>query len=461
MIAAMTLSDLSIDTGGELFGDASFERVCSDTRSVIAGDLFVALQGEHFDGHQFLLQAHNAGAVAAVVSKEMVAAIPQLKVADTRLALGLIARANRRRFDKPVIALTGSAGKTTTKEMIAAILAEAGAVLATQGNLNNEIGVPQSLLRINADHQFAVIEMGASHAGDIAYLGRFAEPDIALVTNAMSAHIEGFGDLETVAKTKGEIFESLAHNVDNKGVAIINQDDQFYLQWYKQAGKAKVYSFSKLNSAADFYASAITVNAQALTRFTLHTPQSAIVVNSALLGEHNVVNAVAAAAAATAAGASIEQIKNGLEKVQPMVGRLNPHVFPALTVIDDSYNASPGAVKAAVDVLASFAGQRCLVLGTMGELGDQALQSHLEVAQYARQQGIEQLLAVGEYAAPMAASFGVGARAYKEQMTLLDEIALDEIKQLCAVDVVLVKGSRSTRMERVVTALLKKNKGKQ
>ena len=451
MIAALSLVEIVKETGGELTADARFERVCTDTRTLQTGDLYVALTGKHFNGNQFVAEAANAGAIAAVVSEEVVAPIPQLKVADSRLALGLIARSNRRLFTGPLIGLTGSAGKTTTKEMVASILAEQGLVLATAGNLNNEIGVPQTLLQINAEHQFAVIEMGASRSGDIAYLGQFVEPTISVLTNAMPAHIEGFGDIATVAKTKGEIFECLPAG----GVAVLNMDDDFYLQWLQQASNARVVTFSKSNVSADFYASNIALKNNTVTTFDLHAKQQGINVKLALLGEHNVVNALAAAAAAMAAGASLEQVKAGLEKVSPVAGRLKTWVGSDLTVIDDSYNASPGSVNAAIDVLAGFPGRRCLVLGAMAELGEQAEQCHMDVARYARQQGIEQLLAVGEYAEQMLAVFNHKGKAYKRQ----DQLLL-EIEQVLDAAVVLIKGSRSAQMERVVSRLLENNTGK-
>lgn len=446
MMSALKLSAIAAQTGGQLTADAQFNAVSTDSRQIAPGQLFVALQGEHFDGNQFVAQVAEAGAAAAVVSESVKATLPQLIVEDTRLALGLIARTNRRQFSGPVIALTGSAGKTTCKEMIAAILSECGAVLATEGNLNNEIGVPLTLLKLESAHQYAVVEMGASRANDIRYLTQFAEPTIALLTNAMAAHMEGFGDLQTVADTKGQILESVADG----GIAIINQDDPFAPQWRQQAGNAQVLTFSLSDSSADFYASDVALQAQGDTTFNLHSPQGVEAVSLPLLGVHNVRNAIAAATTASAAGAPLSAIRQGLAKVKAVKGRLQTHRLVNQLVIDDSYNANPQAVKAAIDVLALCEGQRCLVLGTMGEQGSNAQQVHSDVAAYARQSGIEQLLMVGEFAAQATQSFG---RAFQQMDDLL-RFTEDGIHA----DAVLVKGSRSAGMERVVEALIDNDK---
>ncbi|MEE8060008.1 MAG: UDP-N-acetylmuramoyl-tripeptide--D-alanyl-D-alanine ligase [Pseudomonadales bacterium] len=461
MMSALALSDIALAVGGHLEGDARFDHVCTDTRTLQAGDLFVALVGDNFDANSFVAQAANSGAVAAVVSRrpELSSSenspeksnpeqsIPHLLVGDTRVALGCIARSNRRQFTGPVIALTGSAGKTTCKEMIASILAECGLVLSTRGNLNNEIGVPLTLLEISQEHQYAVIEMGASRAGDIEYLAQFVEPDVALVTNAMPVHVASFGGIETIAQTKGEIFKSLA--VD--GIAVINLDDPHASQWQQQAAGRRVFHFSKDNSQAEVYARNIQLHSSGETSFTLCSVDGEVEIQLALLGEHNIQNALAASASAIAADATLDQVKCGLAKVRPVAGRLKSICLPGLRVIDDSYNASPGSVKAAIDVLVSFSGRRCLLLGTMGELGAEAERLHREVASYARDKGVEQFIVVGEFAEMMAQVFGPPASSFKTMDNLLAVLN----KQLCA-DVVLVKGSRFTRMERVVDTLVKR-----
>lgn len=451
MMSAMSLSQIARETGGQLTGDARIASISTDSRAIEPGDLFVALVGDTFDGNEFVAQVAEAGAAAAVVSEPNVAAVPQLVVADTRLALGQIARINRRQFSGPLIALTGSAGKTTCKEMIAGILSECGEVLATEGNLNNEIGVPLTLLRLEPRHEFAVVEMGASRADDIHYLTQFAEPTIALLTNAMAAHMDGFGDLQTVADTKGQILESVADH----GVAIINIDDEFASQWQRQAGNATQITVSLLNDDADFYAKDIQLSAGgdqviAATLFTLCTPAGSVVIRLNMLGQHNVRNAVAAAATAVAAGADLQQVKHGLEAVLPVKGRLQVHQLDGQVLIDDSYNANPQAVKAAIDVLAECKGSRCLVLGTMGEQGANAQQVHNDVVAYAEQRGINQLYMVGEFAAQATHQFG---QAFFSMDDLLATISTG-----ITADAVLVKGSRSAGMERAVQALIEHNK---
>ena len=349
MIRAQRLSDLHAvlpsSVQSQLIGDASFNQVGTDTRSLTEGELFIALSGENFNGNNFALKAVELGAVALVVSEQQITDVPQLIVDNTQLALALIAQLNREQFDGPVIALTGSAGKTSTKDMLAAILAECNAspskqssdeycpVLATAGNFNNEIGVPLTLLKLAPEHRFAVIEMGAAKTGDIAYLCRFAKPNIAIVTNAGSAHLEGFGCVEEIAKTKGAIFESLT----SEGVAIINADDVFSQQWRAQADQTLVKTFSVNDSRADVYA----VDCQPADinglRFNLCANGEKIAIKLPLLGQHNIANALAASAAAIAAGASLQQVKQGLAKVRAVAGRLKRHTVNAkLSVIDDS-----------------------------------------------------------------------------------------------------------------------------
>ncbi len=448
MIAAMKLSQVAEQMSDhQLIGESVFNQVSTDTRTLVSGDLFVALEGESFDGHQFLDQAIASGASAAVLNREIPINIPHLVVNDSTLAYGLIARENRRAFNGKLIALTGSAGKTSCKEMIATIFAEDGEVLATQDNFNNEVGVPLTLLQLQASHKYAVVEMGARHQGDIKYLCRFAEPDIALVTNVMPVHLEIFGDVETIATTKGEIFESVA----KAGIAVVNFDEKYIDQWMRQAGDAHIYSFSLKNKAADVYAGEIESLKNGCIQFLLCYQGEQLLIKLPVLGKHNVSNALAAATVAIAAGVSLPQIKAGLEKVTPVNGRLKTIELGDLTVIDDSYNASPGSVRAAIDVLAEFEGQRCLVLGTMGELGASAAEMHCEVAKYAADKNIEQLLFVGEFAESMAVQTGQNAVSFSDMNALLKQLALLEKS-----NVVLVKGSRSAKMERVIDSLVQK-----
>lgn len=433
------LSDKNITSA--ITADATLSAVCTDSRKVQSGDLFVALSGDNFNADQFVVNVEAQGAAAVVVSQQQNVTIPQLVTKDTRLALGHIAAMQREQFDGLVIALTGSAGKTSTKEMIASIFAEQGEVLATKGNLNNEVGVPLTLLNLAPQHEYAVIEMGAAKKADIGYLCQFAQPNIALVTNALQAHLAGFGSTDNVAKTKGEIYLGL-----NAGdTAVINIDSSYASLWQEQASNAKKKTFSLIDHAADVYAQDIHESGHH-TDFTLCVDDAKKAVRLGLLGRHNVANALAAAAVASAAGVAIDSIKTGLEKVTAVAGRLNLiRVNQKLTVVDDSYNANPDAVKVAVDVLAQSDEQNCLVLGDMAELGDNEQALHKEVGEYCRTNNISHLVAIGRWADDVVAGFGKGALAF-ESIEHFQAAGLP----YCQQGMVLVKGSRSARMERVV-----------
>ena len=446
MMGALRLSDLQPVLNGQLTGDASFTQVSTDTRQLKPGELFVALSGEHFNGDAFAVKASELGAAAVVVSEAQAVSTPQLVVADTQVALAQIAQVNREQFFGPLIALTGSAGKTSTKDMLASILSECGDVLSTAGNFNNEIGVPLTLLNLSARHQYAVVEMGAAKAGDIDYLCQFAKPTVAIVTNAGSAHLEGFGSIDVIAKTKGAIFEAL----DDQGTAIINADDQFAPLWKQLAANAAVKTFSLQDPGADVFATDIQPASVKGLVFELHAQGESRAVTLPLLGEHNIANALAASAAAIAAGATLDQVQNGLSKVKAASGRLRLlTVNDQLTVIDDTYNANPESVKAAIDVLASLSDDSCLVLGQMGELGPQTEQLHKEIGVYAGEKNIKQLIAIGPSADAVAAGFGANAKVCKTQQEV---IAL--CRQQCDQGVVLVKGSRSAAMENIVAGLV-------
>jgi len=449
MMGALALRAIAAELNTTLAGDdRSITGVTTDSRQVRTGDLYVALRGERFDGHDFVADVAAKGAVAAIVQDTSAAPLPQLRVDDTRVALGLVARMNRRQFTGPLIGITGSAGKTTCKEMLAAILAQCGATLATHGNLNNEIGVPLTLLRLAPTHRYAVIEMGAGRSGDIAYLCRFAEPDIAIVTAALPAHLEGFGSVDAIAATKGEIFAGLREH----GTAIINADSEYETLWRRLAGDRRVLTFG-FDKAAMISASHIVRDAVGV-RFTLHTPQGDASIAMNLLGAHNVRNALAAAAAAIAAGAELDQIRAGLAAVKSMPGRL--HLCRGIRgerVIDDCYNANPGAVKAAIDVLAEYTGVRRLIIGNMAELGPTAEQLHRDVAAYAATRGIDELWCVGPYAPAQVDEYArhsasVRARAFADNAAVIDAYRAEQIPA-----VVLIKGSRSAAMEIIVAAL--------
>lgn len=446
MIGHWWLAETAQSLGGELRGlDVQFTSVSTDTRTLGPGALYVALRGERFDGHDFVAQALANGAVAAVVDHPLEVAIPQVQVADTRLALGRLAALNRERFQGQVAAVTGSSGKTTVKEMLAAILREAGPVLATEGNLNNDIGAPLTLLNLAPEHRFGVIELGASAQGEIAYTVGLAKPDVVAITHAGGAHLEGFGGLEGVRRAKGEILEGLSAS----GTAVLNMDDPAFSQWRAQAQGQRVLSFG-MAKGADFSAGQIE-ESEGSTRFELQAPQGVVTISMAFSGRHNVVNALTAAAMASALGADLEQIKAGLGKAVPAKGRLNRLVTRAGgLLLDDTYNANPLSMNAALDVLAAQAGRlRVALLGDMAELGVQSEALHEDVGRYARARGVERVLACGRYAQAMARGFGEGAEAFAQQSELIQRV-----QELCQPDVVfLVKGSRSARMEQVVESL--------
>jgi UDP-N-acetylmuramoyl-tripeptide--D-alanyl-D-alanine ligase len=448
----MRLSEAANILNGRLSGgDPTFLRVSTDTRALRAGDLFVALRGERFDGHTFLAQAHAAGAVAAMIDAPVAQApLPTLTVDDTRLALGRLAAQWRSRFSLPLVALTGSSGKTTVKEMLAAILretaaAEGGArdVLATRGNLNNDIGVPIMLLELEPTHRYAVIEMGMNHAGEIRYLTQISVPDVALITNAGRAHIEFLGSEEAIAEAKGEIFEGLTRD----GIAVINADDRYAPTWRTLAGTRRQIEFG-LNQPAAVTA---TYRERTLeTEITLRTPQGTEATVVRARGAHNVRNALAAAAAAVALDVPIETIAAGLAQYGGVKGRLQMKEGRGGSVlIDDTYNANPESVRAAIDVLAQSPGRKLLIFGDMGELGREAPRLHAELGTYAKNAGIDELVTLGEHSARTAEAFGEGARHYER----IEELLSETVPLLAADVTALVKGSRFMKMERVVAAL--------
>ena len=423
-------------------GDRCFTGVSTDTRTLAAENLFFALTGPRFDGHDHVAEAQARGAAAAAVSRPVDCALPLLQVEDTRRALGDLARQWRDRFAIPVVGITGSNGKTTVKEMLAAILAAQGPVLATQGNLNNDIGVPLTLARLAPEHRSAVIEMGANHAGEIAYLAQQARPTVAIVTNAGPAHLEGFGSLEGVARAKGELFAGL----DATAVAVINADDRFAPLWRDLARDRAVLSFG-LDAPADVTARYATTSAG--TQLELETPQGSIALCLPLLGRHNARNALGAAAAALAAGADLAHIRTGLEGLTSVAGRLQrKRRVDGGLVIDDTYNANPASLQAAIDVLRELPGERWLVFGDMAELGSDAAALHAEVGSYARAAGIERLFSLGDLARQAALAFG--GTAFDDFDALLSAL-----RSALRTDVsILVKGSRRMGMERVVQALI-------
>ena len=444
--AMMDLEEAARAVAGRVHGaNARFSGVTTDSRAVNAGDLFVALRGERFDGHEYLDEAARRGASAALTSRVVEGALPtpQVVAADTRLALGRLAAHWRERFALPLVALTGSNGKTTVKEMLAAILAEhaggAERVLATRGNLNNDIGMPVTLLRMREHHRYAVIEMGMNHEGEIDYLTRIARPSAALVNNAQRAHVGILGSVEAIARAKGEIYAGLGAN----GVAVVNEDDAFAGYWKGLNSQRRIVTFG-ISPAAHVRASPLGSQ----TRFV--TPTGAFALSLQVPGEHNVRNALAACAAALALEIPLGAIQAGLAGFAGVPGRLQRRRGPAgSVVIDDSYNANPESMKAALAVLAGEKRRKVFVMGDMGELGEDAAAMHAEVGKFAREARIDVLLALGEASRHAVEAFGAGATHFADIEALGEAAALEA----AAGAALLVKGSRFMRMERVADAL--------
>lgn len=446
---AFTLSEMAQAIGARHLGaDERFAAVSTDTRTLAEGDLFVALKGPSFDGHDYLSQALAQGAVAAVVEREIPLDCPQLVVPDTRIALGDMAAQWRQKSSAQVIAVTGSNGKTTVKEMIAAILGRQGRVLATRGNLNNDIGVPLTLMRLQGE-AFAVVEMGANHPGEIGYLSKLTRPDVALLNNACRSHLEGFGSLEGVAKAKSEIVSGLTET----GCFVFNADDNFAPFWSGVAAGRRRCTFG-IQQPADVSSPgelALQWHAHGFSsRFTVVTPNGSLEIELALAGEHNRMNALAAIAAALQVGASEQSIVEGLGLLRPIKGRLQPlRGRQGVWLIDDSYNANPDSVGAAIRVLAGAPGRRFLVLGELGELGPGTEEFYRELGRQAQVAGIDHLYAVGG-AGVAAQQVTRGGGAFASRESLLERLQ----QELRPGDRVLVKGSRAAGMEKVINALV-------
>ncbi|NND45637.1 MAG: UDP-N-acetylmuramoyl-tripeptide--D-alanyl-D-alanine ligase [Xanthomonadales bacterium] len=419
--------------------EGGFEGVTIDSRAVQPGQLFAALPGARADGHDFVNAAAHSGAAAALVSRAVEHDIPQLLVEDVQIALGVLARHWRAQCGVHTVAITGSNGKTTTKEMVANILAGTGKTLATQGNLNNELGVPLTLFGLAPEHRFAVLEMGAARAGDIHYLAGIASPDVGLVTNVGPAHLQGFGSEEGVARAKGEIYQGLGKN----GTAVINADEPWHPLWRDMADAGTVLTFGR---GTDNDVSLTGTDARPLVR----TPDGEFPLQLSLPGAHNVQNALAATAVAIACGCPVEQVRRGLEATCPVPGRLNMvHSEHGWIVIDDTYNANPASLYAALQVLARQQGERWLVLGDMKELGRDSRKLHAEMGEAARALGVSRLFAIGDASHATVDAFGTGGRHFADLPALIEQLR-SELQPGIAC---LVKGSRSMGMERVVAAI--------
>ena len=440
----MDLVTLAQAVHGNLIGaNREFSGVTTDSRTLSGGELFVAMRGARYDSHDFLGEAAAKGAAAALVSRSAPLPLPAVVVADTITALGRLAGHWRRRSDIPVVAVTGSNGKTTVKEMIGSILGQSRRGLVTEGNLNNHIGVPLTLLRLREDDRFAVVEVAMNHRGEIAYLAGLVQPTVAVINNAAPAHLEGLGNVEAVARAKAEIFEGLREG----GVAVINADDPHRDLWLRAAEAYRVVTFG-LQAPAD-----VTARFEPDGdghRMMLSTPAGGVEVYLGLPGVHNVANALAATAAALTAGASLEDVRRGLGKLNPVPGRLEIRAAPGgFRILDDSYNANPGSLRAGLEVLRNSAGEHVLVLGDMAELGDASIEMHADAGRLARSMGVNRLLGVGEFSRHAVTAFGEGGEHFAD----VDELAVT-VRRIARPDVtVLVKGSRRMRMERVVNAV--------
>jgi UDP-N-acetylmuramoyl-tripeptide--D-alanyl-D-alanine ligase len=449
MMRAMSLSQLQQVTAGHLLGsDAEFSAVSTDTRTLQTGELFVALQGPNFNGNRFVDAAAAKGAVAALVSESLTATVPTVQVVDTRIALGKLGKHNRLASSAAVIALTGSQGKTTVKEMTASILQQAGLVLSTQGNLNNDYGVPLTLLRIDSTHRFAVIEMGANAGGEIAYTTELAQPDIAHITCVAPTHVEGFGSLDGVALAKAEIWQG----VRSGGVAVVNMDDANVVARFQARADVSVVSISASgNSDATYRLTAYQDLGLQGSIFSIATAQTSGAIRLPLPGKHNAANALAAAALALEAGATFAQVQAGLQHVHSVKGRLVVKAgLNGAVILDDTYNASPTSFNAAIDVLAAQPGMRIVVGGDMGELGALTIAGHRDVGAYAKAKGIDQFFATGIAMKEALAAFGNNSVHADDWAALAQAL-----RPLLNTGVtVLVKGSRSAGMERVVQLLV-------
>ncbi|SJL82127.1 UDP-N-acetylmuramoyl-tripeptide--D-alanyl-D-alanine ligase [Vibrio palustris] len=444
-----SLQDIAHAVNGQRYGDnLTIEYVSTDTRDINAHTLFIALVGDRFDAHDFIEQAAEAGAVAAMVSKPLEFDFPHIVVADTRIALGQLATWIHQRSQTPTIGITGSCGKTTVKEMVASILSLQGQVLFTAGNFNNDIGVPLTLLRSTKEDKFAVIEMGANHIGEIAYTTQLVNPDVALVNNVAAAHLEGFGSIDGVKQAKGEIYQGLSNN----GTALVNLDS-YSQKWYETvlAGK-NIKTFSIHDHNADFFPKNIRLNDEGQASFILCSPQGNISVTLGMIGQHNVANALAAAALSFEMGASLDDVAKGLASLQPVKGRVSAiELSKTVKLIDDSYNASVPAMKAAVDLLGSFTTTRWLILGNMAELGHESLALHRQVGEHANPFQFEHVLTYGDDTKVI--SEVCQGRHFATHEDMIEFILQQLQKEHKSTHTLLVKGALSSGMGKVVAAL--------
>lgn len=451
---AMNLSQIEKITDGVLKGtDSVIHSVVIDSRKAVDNALFVAIKGEHVDGHEYLDQALSLGATGALVEKYCASSLPQIKVSNSIKAVTDLAKVYRNEYAGIIFSITGSCGKTSTKEMLLSILSQVAKVSATKGNQNNEIGVPLTLLAIDDKSKFAIIEMGAAEKGDITYLMEVVRPDITVITNVRTAHIGRFGSEQAIAETKSEIYTYLK----STGKAVINLDEKFSTQWQQQLKQHQVYTYSLNDNSADVYVSDITTSSNT-NSFTINYNAESIEVNMQVPGVHNIANALCASTCAIAVGVSLQNIADGLQAFSPVPSRLQKleGVWGGV-LIDDTYNANPASVKAAIDVLAKYPGRRILVLGDMAELGETSKASHSEIGAYARENAIDMLFTCGKDSSLASDTFGELSNIELSKHFVDKKILVASLlKELATDDVVLVKGSRSAALEEVVEMLNKK-----
>lgn len=448
MMRAFSLAEITPLVRGTLRGDdLFFSRVSTDTRTLPKGALYVALSGERFDGHELIREAEKAGACAIVAEKKVDASMPVVQVRDSRYALGRLAGLNRTEYPGKLVAITGSSGKTTTRQMMQTVLAENGVVTATEGNLNNNIGVPLTLFRLAPDSDYAVVELGASGLGEIAWTGSLAVPDAGIITNASEAHLEGFGSLENIISAKGEIIDSVCA----EGTVILNHDDPAFEDWRARAGQRQVLSVSAAGDQdASFRAESVQEYADGIAFTLVGDAVTATGIRLPIPGRHNVANALLVAAAAHSLELGMDQVAAGLAKTPAVAGRLEPITLrPGLRILNDSYNANPASMAAALRTLAAMPAPRFALLGDMAELGAEAASQHRQLGELARALGIERLMVTGSHASDYAGGFGDGTHIGDAPEALADRV-WDELGEAASI---LVKGSRSAGMDQAVTRL--------
>jgi UDP-N-acetylmuramoyl-tripeptide--D-alanyl-D-alanine ligase len=449
-----TLSSVAHELSSTFTGeDLSFKDISIDTRNLTKNSLFIALNGNHFNGNDFIYDAEKSGAAGAIVSRKSNSILPQIEVKDTKLALGTLAKAWRKNFDLPVIAITGSNGKTTVKELVSNIIKQSNNICVTKENYNNEIGLPITLMGLKEKDEVLILELGANHSGEISYLSSIAKPTIGLITNASASHLEGFGSIHDVAKAKGELLDHLSQD---KGFAIINADDHFCDYWLKRSNAKNKLTFG-LSSSANCSISGEIQYIDDHSCFTISLPDNNLIdIHLPLPGIHNIINALAAALVSYVSDISSEEIAYGLSNIKPVKGRLfKISGKNGSVIIDDTYNANPVSSKAAIDYLSGFSQKRILVFGNMAELGSNKKKFHSEIGEYARNK-CDLLFAIGDLAKLASDSFGKGSESFDDELVLASKIesCLDENV------VVLVKGSRFMKMEKIIDQLTNKNKEK-